>query len=478
MRKSLDYAYALDIPDGQQRRLATGWLLLAVGSLVLGGVLTILIVLSRTPGVQSIMPWTDFFHTAIVVHVDLTVLVWFLAFAGVFWSLTGTGRYSTLGWAALCIATAGTLILTVSPFIGASDPLMNNYVPVLQDSVFLTGLAVFGAGIGVLVVRSALSLQFPGVLTQGRGVLRFGTFSALVACAASLAALVATYVLLPATLDGRAYYELLFWGGGHLLQFTHTQLMLVAWLWLATAAGVVTGLRPGVVLLLLAAGVAPVLGAPLIYLWYDVDSVEHIAAFTTLMRYGAALAPLVIGGAIVFAMFRMRWTDVRQPEFTALLFSIVLFGVGGVIGYLISGINVTIPAHYHGSIVAVTLAFMGVTYYLLPRLGFEQPYARLATWQPIIYGGGQLLHVLGLAWSGGYGVQRKTAGAAQGLDSIPEIAGMAVMGIGGLISVIGGLLFVVIAIGSFWKGYKGMHRARSLGGCHSGNNDGCTADEF
>jgi hypothetical protein len=69
---------------------------------------------------------------------------------------------------------------------------------------------------------------------------------------------------------------------------------------------------------------------------------------------------------------------------------------------------------------------------------------KLATLQPLLYGGGQLLHVLGLMWSGGYGVQRKVAGSAQVLRTTQEVIGMGVMGIGGLIAVIGGVLFVVL----------------------------------
>ena len=117
---------------------------------------------------------------------------------------------------------------------------------------------------------------------------------------------------------------------------------------------------------------------------------------------------------------------------------------------MISGSNVTVPAHYHGSIVAVTLAFMGLTYLLLPQMGFANPAGRMASLQPVIYGTGQLMHVLGLAWSGGYGVQRKTAGAAQGLDSIQEIAGMGLMGLGGLIAIVGGVLYLVIVFMALW----------------------------
>ena len=54
------------------------------------------------------------------------------------------------------------------------------------------------------------------------------------------------------------------------------------------------------------------------------------------------------------------------------------------------------------------------------------------------------MHIIGLAWSGGYGVQRKTAGAEQGLEKIEQIAGMGLMGLGGLISIIGGVIFLVV----------------------------------
>jgi hypothetical protein len=47
-------------------------------------------------------------------------------------------------------------------------------------------------------------------------------------------------------------------------------------------------------------------------------------------------------------------------------------------------------------------------------------------------------------------VQRKTAGLAQGLDRAGEIAGMGLMGLGGLVAVIGGLLFLVVA----WKSIR------------------------
>ena len=130
----------------------------------------------------------------------------------------------------------------------------------------------------------------------------------------------------------------------------------------------------------------------------------------------------------------------------------MLFGAGGSIGFVIHGSDVTIPAHYHGCIVGVTLALMGLTYLLLPRLGYREANRRWAARQPYLYGFGQLLHVTGLLWSGGYGVQRKVSGGEQVLRSAGEIAGMGVMGLGGLIAVAGGLLFVVLVLHAMWGG--------------------------
>jgi hypothetical protein len=54
------------------------------------------------------------------------------------------------------------------------------------------------------------------------------------------------------------------------------------------------------------------------------------------------------------------------------------------------------------------------------------------------------MHIVGLVWSGGYGVQRKVAGAEQVLRSPGEIFGMGMMGLGGAVAIVGGLLFVVV----------------------------------
>jgi cytochrome c oxidase subunit I len=299
----------------------------------------------------------------------------------------------------------------------------------------------------VLVVRTLLQAPHLGFGFDGRGALRFGLNVAAVATAVALLAFAWSWAEVPTALEGKAYYEILFWGGGHALQFTWTLLMLVAWLWLAGACGASVPLSPRVTLLMFALALAAVFVTPLAYVAWPVASVEHRALLTWAMRLGGGVAILPVAlAAVVGLASAPPLAPEARPWRAALLSSVLLFGAGGLIGVVITGSNVRIPAHYHGCIVGVTLALMGVVYKLLPALGYAAPAGRLATAQPWVYAAGQLMHIVGLVWSGGYGVQRKVAGAEQVLRSAGEVAGMGLMGLGGAIAIVGGVLFLVVVL--------------------------------
>ena len=442
-----DTDYSLEVPQDSRRLLALGWLWLCVLALLGAGVFSLLLVASRTPFVSEHIPWIDFFHSALVVHVDLSVLVWSLAFGGILWSLNQRPGRAWLAWVALAFACVGALVIMVSPFVRDAQPLMSNYVPVLQHPLFFSGLLLFALGFSLLVLNSMFFMAPVGPWMSARGALRFGLNAAAVSAAVAIICFIWSYLQMPDYLMGQSFFELLFWGGGHVLQFTYTLLMLVCWLWLSREAGLTLAVTPRVVLVILFVGLACVFVSPLIYLAYPLTTPEHVLLFTWLMRWGGSLGTLPLALAVLVGL--LRYGGASQLEWqarSALQCSLFLFGIGGLIGFLIAGSDVTIPAHYHGSIVGVTLAMMGVCYVLLPRLGYPLRNQKLVIWQPIIYSGGQLLHVAGLVWSGGYGVQRKVAGAEQGLDSLERVLGMGLMGLGGLVSSIGGLLFLVIVL--------------------------------
>lgn len=433
------------ISSDSVRRTVSAWLMLGLASLVGAGLFSLLLVLARTPAIQEWLPFIDFFRVALVVHVDLSVLIWLLSMAGVLWALStdlDRPRWDRLSF---WMAASGTVVVVLSPFVGAGDPLMNNYVPVLRHPVFYTGLGLFTAGALSHLLRSAMT--FTGLTTNldGAAALQVGIKLAAVTAAFAVGAFIASLATIPVNMEGQAYFEFLFWGGGHVLQFTHTLLMMVVWVLLASNSGCRFELTPRLTLTFFLLMALPVITVPFLYFAHDVVSAGHRLAFTELMKYGG-LSSVPLGLAVVVSLWKAR-KPVGEGRYlrSALMSSIVLFATGGILGFMISGLDIVIPAHYHGSTVGVTIAYMGLSYYLLPRLGFGAIPPRLAFWQPIIYSSGQLLHIFGLAWTGGYGVQRKTAGLAQGLERVSEIAGMGLMGLGGLVSVIGGLLFLVVA---------------------------------
>ncbi|MBI3095048.1 MAG: cbb3-type cytochrome c oxidase subunit I [Rhodocyclales bacterium] len=417
-------------------------------ALIGSGLLAILLVLSRTPGIQDVFPLKDFFRAALVVHVDLSVAIWFMAFAAVIWSALGRDGFAWLGWSGFALAAAGTALMTVSPFLPGADPVLNNYIPVLQQKYFYASLWICAAGFGLAVLRALLTTwpkPFLGAPLQS------GAFLGAVAAFLALAAFVWSWIAVP-RIEEKIYFEVLFWGGGHTLQFQHALLMVVAWLWIAAhfgrpaeqgaGGGVPVSARALSAMFWIAA--LPLLVVPAIYFTIPAGELPHMELFAKLMIWGHPyMAPLILVG------FLAVWATRRMPPHaakSAFIASFSLFAVGGVLAYMIQGVNVVIPAHYHGSTVGVTLAFMGLAYVLLPQLGFGEVEGRMARWQPYVYGGGQLIHILGLAWSGGYGVQRKVAGAEQALTTLPQKIGMGMMGLGGLIAVIGGIMFVLVCL--------------------------------
>jgi cytochrome c oxidase subunit I len=421
------------------------WLLIGVWAVALAGLYSLVLVIARTPALAAIPLFKRLFHEALVVHVDLSVLVWFLAIACLMWSLLIDRAARVMPYvekAAQWCFVGGIVGLCAAPLDPAGEALMSNYIPVIMSPVFFIGLALIFCGLGLMAVQVLIARP---QATPFSPALAFGVWSAAPIALASLAAFYASFRLLPPEIEGQQYYELGFWGGGHILQFTHTQILMVCWLWLAHQLHGSSCLKPALLKALFAVGIVATLASPLAYALYDVTSGEFRQFFTHKMIAIGGIAPALLGLYMLYIL-KKSWAERKGREralWSSLLMSVVLFLYGGFLGLLIQGQNVVIPAHYHGSIVGVTLAFMGAAYLLLPHMG-AKPVAgtRLAYWQPIVYGVGQIMHISGLAYSGGYGVLRKTPGVVQNVGADVQAA-LGFMGLGGLLAIIGGVMFVV-----------------------------------
>ncbi|MCE3233166.1 MAG: cytochrome oxidase subunit [Rickettsiaceae bacterium] len=419
---------------GKLSKITKYWLILAISSLAAAGFYSLPPVILRGPFFADKLPVELIFATSLVVHVDLSVVVWFLSIGGFFWSLLGKEEHYPIYKTNLILAATGASLIAISPFMGEANPLKNNYIPMLQNFTFIMGLSLFACGILFQCLMTLTRYN-----EAKKTAFNFGIYvSALISLIAAIC-FVISYHKTPLPTDGdvQSYYESLFWGGGHVLQFTFTSLMLLAWIYLSEISGLKPRLANKALYILFGLNLVFTLPSPLFYL-----SDKTMFLFAQQMIYFTGLSALIVGAAITLSLFFKREkTDTPHCIKASLILSILLFGYGGVLGHMISGVNVTIPAHYHGSIVAVTLSFIGLCYALLPKLGYGEIKGKLAASQPYVYGIGQVMHITGLAWMGGYGALRKTAASSHTIDTV---AGKALFFSGGALAITGGLLFIVV----------------------------------
>jgi heme/copper-type cytochrome/quinol oxidase subunit 1 len=172
-------------------------------------------------------------------------------------------------------------------------------------------------------------------------------------------------------------------------------------------------------------------------------------AFTDLMRWGifppAAVFLVLCAVALVRAQRggTLRTGDVRVIGFIA---SAALSVLGWVLGALIRGSTTTIPAHYHAAIGAVTVAFMTASYPLLRAVGVNVSSSWLAARQPALFAVGQSVFALGFAIAGSRGMNRKVYGQEQQVNDAAHSIGLAVMGLGGVLAIIAGVLFLALVV--------------------------------
>lgn len=420
------------------RRLTAGWLLLALTALALSTLCAVLLIAARTPGVGGLVGWGELFGRALVLHVSLAVVVWFLACAAAFWTLAAGAAASMLRWAALALASTGLLAMVLPLFFETAQPVLANYVPVLNHPVFLVGLSLFASGVtlcGLASVRAIWRLVKEGP------VWRLGALLSVVAAVVAMGACVATLALLRDQ-PGFGGFEILAWGPGHVLQFVHVILLMSAWTVLGEQVlGQAVAPRRWLVALLWLVAL-PLLAVPAIYASYPVDSAGFRRAFTLLMAYGCWPAAALLGVRVLWQLKRAGRSVWTEPLAPALLLSVLLFLLGCVLGALIRNDSTMVPAHYHGTVGAVTLAYMALGYRLLPAFGAQASAGALQRWQPVLYGVGLMVLALALAWSGSLGVPRKTLHVDVIVQYPAYFAAMGLAGLGGLLAIVGAALFV------------------------------------
>ncbi|MFV9875903.1 MAG: hypothetical protein AB8U25_06905 [Rickettsiales endosymbiont of Dermacentor nuttalli] len=405
------------------------WLVLGIVAIAIAGLISILLVVFRMPGIQSLFRH-DFFYPALVVHVDLSILVWLLSIITMLWVAITNVKYSFISKHALIIAWAGTVCIAISPFFSGQG-IMNNYVPILNNLIFVLGLALFICGVCLQLVIVLFSYNF----TIKQNLILLVIYSIALICLFVMVSIILSYFALKSSVQYitlQYFYEMLFWSSGHILQFAFTQLLQLAWLIIVVD---ITACIPKYLIYPFIVNFVSVIPCIFIHI-ISTEDWQFKQFFTDHMIIFGGIGPTIMVIMLIKILYNHRDKIKNDYTFIILCMSVILFLSGGAIGLLIKGINVIIPAHYHGSIVSITLASMGLAYIILVPKNREYGFLK---WHPYLQGTGQLIHIIGLAWSGGYGVLRKNPGVV----AMKAKIAMSVMGIGGMLSIIGGMIFII-----------------------------------
>jgi hypothetical protein len=448
------------------------WLALSLVSLVLAGGFALLVVIGRTPPFDLLVTDPLFFKRCLVAHVNLALVTWFYSFlAALLYLLPGRNRRSVPARASLWLAGSGIGMLLAGAASGA-PPVLANYIPTLDGRLFQLGQLLFAAGLvaslldpGLLRVRApaAGGRELP---ESAQIVLRAA------ACALLLALLSFALAALrqPAGLPADLYWERVVWGGGHVLQLVCSLAMVAIWLILLTPVLGRSPLSSRATAWLCVALLLPWTLAPVLALQDPASSASR-DGFTTLMRWcifpGVSVFLLLCARALVqeFRAGRVRPRELVELRVAAFWVSGGLTLLGYALGAAIRGSNTMVPAHYHASVGAVTVAFMAATFPMLATLGLAPPTARLrraVAWQPLIYGGGMLVFASGFALAGAHGMGRKIYGAEQAARGFGETIGLTLMGAGGLLAIAGGLRFLGVVAVLWRRGVESEDQTLSL----------------
>jgi cytochrome c oxidase subunit 1 len=471
----------------------------AVLCLLAGGILALVVTLTRWPAVH-LLP-ADMFYLALTAHGIDMLIFWIIFFEMAilyFCSSTllrcrlATPRMAWLGFALMVI---GAVVTNVAVFQGGSSVMMTSYAPMPAAPHFYLGLILFAVGalIGCFVFLGTLVVARAEKTYEGS--LPLVTFGALTACIIAIFTIASgAIILIPTFLWSIGYihqidalmYKTIWWAFGHSSQQINVAAHVAVWY---AIAAIVFGAKP------MSEKVSR--GAFLLYiLFLQLASAHHVLTDpgissewkifnTSYAMYLAVLASMVHGltvpGSIEIAqrekglnrgLFEwIRKAPWGNPVFSGMFISLIGFGfLGGISGVmmgteqlnLIIHNTVYVPGHFHATVVVgTTLAFMSLTYFLIPTLfRREMIMPSLAKWQPYLFGIGMSLFAVFMMGAGTLGVARRHWDMAFTGAAMPyEYPGtaylmMGLMALSGLAAIVGGVVYLLITVGSLLWGRK------------------------
>ncbi|MCC7020087.1 MAG: cbb3-type cytochrome c oxidase subunit I [Ardenticatenales bacterium] len=487
--------------DRSSERLIIVNAVTAVLWLATGGVMALLIALTRWPAVHLISS-PEWFYRLVSAHGAAMLVFWILFFevAGLIFGgtilLNQPMVAPKVGWLAYGMMLFGSVAAAVVVLSGYATVMFTAYPPLEASHWFYLFILVFAVGALIAVIHFLVQITRARITGRIRTLPLF-TFGLVVAAILALFTLASgTAALIPAWLArlgvietaDPGVYRLLFWGFGHGAQQVNLAAMVAIWYGLAS---LMVGARP------INEGLSRL--AFLLYvLFIQMGSMHHILVDPGLSHWARGINTsyflyAAVMGSMIHAFTIPASVEVAQrekghtgslfawlrnapwgsPGFSAFALSFAMFGIlGGISGVIMGGIQLNliahntliVPAHFHMTVVAgTTLAFMGISYYLVPLITRRDLF--LPGWakvQPYIFTTGMLIFGIAMGLAGHWGVPRRHWDIS--LSAYPFAAGtfdgpriqmaLAITALGATIAIIGGTMYVIIAAGTVFLGKR------------------------
>jgi len=331
---------------------------------------------------------------------------------------------------------SGTILCLIPSVSDRGQPTLNNYIPIIIDELFYYGLVVVAIG----TLMSGFKLLFE---EKHNSDLR-GAFFLIIFV---IIAIIISGVQLRGEPLNYDYNEKLVWGGGHIMQFFNVTLLIIAWSVLGNISKSSIFFKATIMWLV----ISGLISLSFYFLW-PASGEMQTQSFTN-MQYASGVSILLFLPALYRAMcnssFLKSFWDIKT---FALWSSVTLFFVGGIFGIFVDGADTRTPAHYHGMIGGINLAFIGLFYSMfLPKLGYAPLKGKLVSCQIALYALGQLLFIIGMFIAGGMGAARKVMGTAIDMENSLGIIAARVRDFGGGLAILGGILFIFICLKTLFR---------------------------
>lgn len=485
--------------DVAAQRLIIANAVAAVVFLALGGLMGLLVALTRWPAVHLLS--AEMFYLVLTAHGANVLLFWIIFFEmAVLYFASAILLNSRLAgprwaWAGFALMVVGAITTNVAVLQGESSVMFTSYPPMMAKPHFYLGIVLFAVG-ALLAVGVFFATLFVAKSERTyEGSVPLVTFGALVAGIIAVFTIASgAAILVPTLLWSWGFisnidpllYKVVWWGMGHSSQQINVSAHVAIWYMIGA---LVIGAQPlsekvsrlafatYIVSLQLAAA-HHLLAEPGLSSEWKIFNASYLM-FLAVM--GSMVHGLTVPGSIEAAQRRngfdkgvFEWLKKApwgNPAFSGMFLSLVMFGfIGGISGVILGTeqLNVLmhntlyVPGHFHGTVVAgTTLAFMAATYLVLP-LVFQRDivWPKLAKWQPYLFGIGAAGISVFMMGAGTLGVARRHwditfSDAVVGFQHSPgAFLMMGLNGVSAILASIGGALFVVIVVATALFGRK------------------------